>query len=159
MGAGANNVGTTDMAKTNGNGHASEHDWGHLSGDVRDALLTNLRSLEKPWAKLPEARQREIANALEQTAKHLIRNVVDVVSRRGFDAVPAVMGKFGVDGRSIKGTFEALAAEKALVALADHQGAMVQIVLADAQDFYGERTPAKVDPDQPGLPIDQPGAQ
>ncbi len=76
-----------------------------LSGDLRDAMLTRIRNLQKPWAQMTEAEQYDCANVL-----------------------------------------------------GDYVGQIVVMIMADSDDFMGERAPFEATPDAPELPIDAPEA-
>lgn len=125
-----------------------------LAGDLRDALLTHVRSMQTPWSKMSEDQQRDKIYAVERAAQDAVRRAVAVISGRGFDNVRATLGKFSVDGGKVKGTFETIVSEANVVSLSDHQGQTVLLVLADAADFMGESAPAEPDPDQPSLPVE-----
>ncbi|MBM6396175.1 hypothetical protein JQC79_10480 [Ochrobactrum anthropi] len=125
-----------------------------LTGDVRDVLLTHVRSMEDPWSKLSEQKQQDKIYAIERCAEDVVRRAVSIIAKRGFDVLPIKVADFTVKGGEIKGKFGALVSEQNVVSLSDHQGQSALIVLTDATDFFGERTEAKPDPDEPGLPIE-----
>lgn len=122
-----------------------------LSGDMRDIMLTHIRSQPKPWAKMSEGQQQETIDAVEQAAEDLVRRAVALISRRGFDLVPIKLADFTVKGGALKGKFEAIVTETNVVSLSDHQGHSAVIVLTDPSDFIGERSEARADPDQPDM--------
>ena len=126
---------------------------GTLAGDFRDSILTHIRAMPVVWQKLGEVKQQEKIDAIEKLAD-MVRRGTALIARSGFDAVP-VIGKFGVNGREVKGQFEAVFSESNIIALADHQGANALIVLADHTEFSGERETATPDPDEPQMPLDE----
>lgn len=126
-----------------------------LSGDLRDAMLTHVRSMETPWSKLSQRDQEDRIDAIERGCSDLVRRAVNIVARRGFDTIPVKIADFTVKGGAIKGKFEAIVTEPNVVALSDHQGHSAVIVLTDASDFIGESAPATADPDEPALPLDE----
>lgn len=126
-----------------------------LTGDLRDALLTHVRSMQTPWSKMSERDQGDKIDAIEKLAEDTVRRAVSIIARRGFDVIPVIVKDFGVKGRAIKGKFEALTSEATLVALGDHQEQAAIIVLTDASDFVGEQAQARPDKDQPDLLSDE----
>ena len=115
---------------------------GTLAGDFRDTILTHIRAMPVVWQKLGEAKQQEKIDAIEKLADDMVRRGTALIARNGFDAVPVMLGKFDVNGREVKGQFEAVFSESNIIALADHQGANALIVLADYTEFFGERETA-----------------
>lgn len=127
-----------------------------LSGDLRDSLLTHVRSMETPWSKLSQDAQQDKIDAVESMAEDVVRRAVSLIARRGFDLIPVKIADFTVKGGAIKGKFEAIVSESNVVSLSDHQAKSAVIVLTDAADFLGEREPARADPDQPDMLNDDP---
>lgn len=146
---------TTDE---NGQGAVAEADLATLTGDIRDMVLTHIRSMGDPWAKMGEAAQGEKIDAVERMAEDVVRRCTQLIARNGFDHVPIIISDFVVKGGEIKGKFEAMRTEAGMVALGDHQGRAALIILADHTAYFGERAPAEVDPDQPLMPLDGDGA-
>lgn len=130
-----------------------------LSGDVRDTLLTHVRSMETPWSKLSQRDQEDKIDAIDRLAETVVRRAVSIIARRGFDLISVKIADFSVKGGAIKGKFEAIVSEPNVVALADHQSASAVLVLTDAADFIGERAAAKADPDQPAMFDDEDEAE
>lgn len=124
-----------------------------LTGDLRDVLLTHVRSMEDPWSKLSEEAQQDKIDAIELCAEDIVRRAVSIIARRGFDVISVSVSDFTVKGGEIKGKFGALVSEQNVVSLSDHQGKSALIVLTDHSDFFGESQPAKAEPDEPQLPI------
>lgn len=125
-----------------------------LSGDVRDALLTHVRSIKVPWAMLAEDEQQNAIDAIEQTAQFAVRQIAALMARRGLPHIIASIGKWTVkDG--IKLELEASSLVENITALAEHGNGAAVLVLAEPSMFIGERGPAKADKDQPDLPIDK----
>lgn len=124
-----------------------------LTGDLRDVLLTHVRSMEDPWSKLSEEAQQDKIDAIELCAEDIVRRAVSIIARRGFDVIHVNIADFTVKGGEVKGKFGALVSEQNVVSLSDHQGKSALIVLTDHSDFFGESQPAKAEPDEPQLPI------
>jgi hypothetical protein len=125
-----------------------------LSGDVRDALLTHLRAIKVPWAMLGEDEQAEHIAALNATAEAAVRRIVGLIASGGMSSVIGTIGKFTVKN-DIKVEFMVTSLVANICALAEHGKASAVLVLSNAAEFIGEHAPAKVDPDQPELPIDK----
>ena len=123
----------------------------YLMGEVRDTLLTHVRSMEAPWSKMSEVDQGEKIAAIEQAARYVVRVAAHSIANGGFESVTVTLGKFTVDKGKIKGSIEAKALSEHVHLLADHQNDEAVIVLCDPKAYMGERAPAKPDPDEPHL--------
>ncbi len=65
-----------------------------LRGDVRDALLSHIRDLAKPFSALSESQQRDVIDAVDKTAQHVVRGSVAIVANQGFPSIDVrVSGK------------------------------------------------------------------
>lgn len=124
-----------------------------LTGDVRDVLLTHIRTMQDPWSKMSEDAQQDKIDAIEACAEDVVRRAVAIISRRGFEVIHVNIADFTVKCGEVKGKFGALVSEQNVVSLSDHQGKSALIVLTDYSDFFGEKAPAVADADQPDLPI------
>lgn len=129
---------------------AAEKQAAELNAAVRDALLTHLRSQKAPWEKLKQSDQQDAINAIEQTAREVIRHAVDVVSSRGFDSMSIVLKDLNIKDGRIKGKFEAQMTGDNVTLLAEHENQRAMIVLAEAVDFM-QGDPANADPDEPEM--------
>ena len=135
-----------------------------LTGDIRDMLLTHIRSMETPWSKLSEREQGEKIEVVTEAAKNLVRNAVAIVADKGFPNVTVKIVEWKVKG-GIKLVLETINTVENIVHLADQDGASAVLVLCDVQQFFGEAAAAKPDPDQPDMlgtdaepPEDEPSA-
>lgn len=125
-----------------------------LSGDIRDALLTHVRSIKVPWAMLAEDEQAEKIAAITSMAEHAVRIAAGKIAHQGFEHVIVTTGKWTVkDG--IKLEVNSAASLENINALAQHGAGAAILVLVDAAQFFGERAPAKPDKDQPDLIKDE----
>jgi hypothetical protein len=125
-----------------------------LTGDIRDALLTHVRSIKVPWAMLAEEEQQEAIAAISKTAEYAVRQIASIIAMRGFPHVIASLGKWTVkDG--IKLELEVSSLVENIHALAEHGNGSAVLVLAEPSVYMGERAPAKADKDQPDLPINK----
>ena len=123
-----------------------------LSGDIRDSFLTIFRDVKDPWAKLPEFDQMTINARVEKLAQDLVRRAVFIALDRGFVHIPVTTGK-AVLADGIKIEVSASRIAKNCTILGENPPWPAVLVFADVEDFIGERAPAPVDQDQPGLPI------
>jgi hypothetical protein len=120
-----------------------------LRGDLRDAMLNQLRNATD-FSKLDEARQRDIASAIDFAATEFTVRAVRLLASEGKTQVQAKLDQITVkDGLKIvcSGGFT----HDALVLLGEAQGKQVLITVADAEPFDGQRAEAQVDPDQTTL--------
>lgn len=125
-----------------------------LSGDIRDALLTHVRSIKVPWTMLAEDEQQNTIDAIQETAKNAVRQIAALMARRGLPHIIASVSKWTVkDG--IKLELEASSLVENITALAEHGNNTAVLVLAEPSMYIGERAPAVADKDQPDLPIDK----
>jgi hypothetical protein len=122
-----------------------------LSGDVRDFILDTIRPIEKPWTKLAEWEQAQLAQAIEAKARDVIRAVVDMISTRNFDHVEVQVGKGTFKEGEIEAKITCPDTDDNLIAIKN--AGRCALVLADPQVFFGEKAKAKVDPDQPDLDL------
>lgn len=123
-----------------------------LSGDIRDALLTHLRGIKVPWAMLAEDEQQDHITAIQNTAEAAVRRIVGLVAGGGMPCVVGTIKKFTVSD-AIKVEFSVTSLVANICALAEHGKTQAVLVLSNASDFIGEHAPAKPDPDQPDLPM------
>jgi hypothetical protein len=124
-----------------------------LSGDIRDALLTHLRSIRVPWAMLTEDEQQTAIDAIQRTAEHAVRQACALIAEAGAPHVHAKINKWTVKGSDLKLELAVTPLVENMHALAEHGSRGAVLVLADASSFIGERAKAAADKDQPDLPI------
>ena len=124
-----------------------------LTGDVRDALLTHIRSMENPWSKMSERAQQEKIDAVSNMGRSLVTRAAYIVGARGFEHLGITIGKFTAKDGTLKAEFETAQTHLSLVALADMQGRRSLLVLVDPDEYDGEKEPAKPDKDQPELAV------
>lgn len=123
------------------------------TGDLRDMIIGHFRAMEDPWSKLSEKQQQDKIYAATNAAEHAIRTVVNLVAQRGFTHVHAQLGKITID-KGIKMEVTAVSTSGNIQRLADHGKGTVLLVFADVEQYFGARSEAKPDPDEPGLPLE-----
>ncbi|KQT54589.1 hypothetical protein ASG43_03115 [Aureimonas sp. Leaf454] len=126
-----------------------------LNAVVRDTLLTHIRSMQAPWAKLRQSEQQDTIAAIEQTARDVVRQSCETIARRGFDGLRIQLKDLNVKDGRIKGKFEAAMTGENVTLLAEHENSSAYVVLADPADFM-QGAWAKADPDQPEIPLESP---
>jgi hypothetical protein len=128
-----------------------------LNALIRDPLLTHLRDMPQPWAKLKEAQQNKIIGAVEETARMVIREACHIIAQRGFDCLGVRLKDLAIKDGQIKGKYEATMNSDNVQLLADHENMVATIVLVDVAAFMqGEW--AKADPDEPEIPLEGGGS-
>lgn len=123
-----------------------------LTGDVRDVILSQIRTLQKPYARCSQDEQRDIIESATRAAFSLVRNAVEIIASHGHKVIHSVVEQIGVK-EGIKITLKSANTESALSELGNCIGKQVFIIVADAQDFIGEKDSAKPDPDQQVIPL------
>lgn len=125
-----------------------------LKGDVRDFLLDNLKHIGKPWQQMGELEQEEQIDRATRAAETFVRKCVVTVAAKDQASMIGTL-----DSVTVKDGFKAVIklskTDKSRHELVDAQGQTVLIVVADAEQFSGEREPAKADPDQQDFGLDE----
>lgn len=121
-----------------------------LLGEVMASAMRQLRSLEKPWLRLPEAQQKNILHEVMRDVQEAIGKAVELIAtddRTRFVAqVESVTFKDGV--KAVLTMSNTPASHE----LADVQGGRVFVVIEDPARYTvpGGNMP-KAEPDQPAL--------
>lgn len=116
-----------------------------LRGDIRDAILSEFKTVQKPWQQMTEWEQGRLIHRARDIADKLVRQSVDIIASNGLPSLPIKVGKFTVDGSAIKGTFEAYAEDEALLRIRKLSGTRAMFVLASPDAYQGERKEAETD--------------
>lgn len=123
-----------------------------LSGDVRDAILGQIRALQKPYARCSQDEQREVIEHAAKVANGLVRNAVEIIASHGRKVIHSTVEQITVkDG--IKVVLKSANTEAALSELGNCIGKQVLIIISDASDFTGEKQEVKPEPDQQVIPL------
>lgn len=127
-----------------------------LTGDVRDVLLQFIKweTAAKPWAQRSEDEQRKTLNRVSAVAGDVVRQVVKLVATHGMKAVPGALESVTVkDG--VKASLLLAKDGDAWVHAAKHQGNAITLILADFQQFDGQREAIEiyVEDNQMALPL------
>lgn len=123
-----------------------------LTGDVRDFVLDRIRHEQdkRPWDQRSEAEQRDTIHRVETMARDLVVRAVELIAAEGRRTIKATLEQVTIkDG--IKATVTLSKFDPQRHCLMDAQGASILIVVADADEFTGERAEVQVKPDQAEL--------
>ncbi len=121
-----------------------------MLGEVMAAAMRQLRAIDKPWLRLPEAQQRAVIDCVRDDVAHAITNAVEIIATddrtRFVAAVESVTFKDGVKAVLTMGN------SQASHELADTAGGRVYIVIEDPSRYtLGSAAVPKAEPDQPAL--------
>ena len=125
-----------------------------LSGDLRDTMLTHIRSMETPWSKLSERQQEDKIYAIQNACEHIVRQAVRIIASAGNEVIEAEVTKFTVKD-TIKMEVTANVTTPNIERLADNRGRHALLLFVSASDYLGQRAPADADKDEPALPLSE----
>lgn len=124
-----------------------------LSGDLRDVMLTHIRSMETPWSKMSERQQQDKIYAVDKAAHDIVRGAVHMIAADQRDVLEVSVAKFTVADK-IKMDVVGNVTSPNIETLADNRGRSALLIFVSPADYFGEREEAKADPDQPAIPFD-----
>lgn len=133
-----------------------------LAGDLRDALLTRVQQMKRPWSMLTEDEQRDLVEGLGMMSRELVRQTVRLFDEWEWPHTVVRLGEIkivGGDKARIEGKVTAANIEHNRNVLGDHVNDFVMLVCVDSEAFMGERAEPQIDPDQPELPGGDEGDQ
>ena len=132
-----------------------------MVSDLRDAQLEIFKHRPKPWGAMTEDEQRAVADALEHSAKELVRRAVEAIAARGKKPVRVLLTKISMgDGIVVTGKVKALGeveTDEAVMTLHHSRNKIVMLTVADVSDFTRENPDADIDADQPDLDFEAGG--
>lgn len=135
---------TSESGDTNGKAVEIQLAAATLLGDVRDAVLAEFKTAEKPWSKMSEEEQERLIQRADDIADQVVLGAVAVVAQHGFSNLPASIDQFTrKDGLKI--VLKAGATVEHITKLAEHGNNSVVLVLAEPARFMGERAPAETE--------------
>lgn len=121
-----------------------------LVGNVRDDILSVFKT-HADWKKIPEGKQREVAQVTENIAKDVVRRASGIIAARGFKKVNATLDKIVIkDGIQLQ--LSASHHDQNKDELFNSQGGAVTIVLSDIAPYMQNRSEPEIDEDEPTLP-------
>ncbi|MBW8447895.1 MAG: hypothetical protein K0M49_19905 [Arenimonas sp.] len=124
-----------------------------LSGDLRDVMLTHIRSMETPWSKMSETAQTDKIYAITNACETIVRRAVAIVAAHGSEAVFGRVTKFTVKDE-IKAELVCASSVGNIEKVAENISQPAIIIFANPDVFMGEKAPATAEPDEPKLPIE-----
>jgi len=123
-----------------------------LTGDIRDFILDRLRHEQdkRAWHMRSEAEQRDTVHKVESAVHEIVTKAVEIIAAGGRRTIRATLDQVTVkDG--IVGKIVMMKSDPLRHQFADSVGSQILIVVADPDEFTGERAPAKITPDQGDL--------
>jgi len=123
-----------------------------LTGDIRDWILQKMRYEQdkQPWFKRSESEQRDFVYQVEAEVSEIVKTAVEIIAAAGQPAIHATLDQVTIkDG--IRATVSILKHDPLRHVLADAQGSAIMIIVADAEQFAGERAEVEITPDQGDL--------
>lgn len=124
-----------------------------LSGDLRDVMLTHIRSMETPWSKMSEKAQSDKIYAITNATETIVRRAVSIIAAQGNEPMFGRIAKFTVKDE-IKAELVASSSVANIEKVAENIGQPAIIIFANPDQFVGQKSEAKPDKDQPDLPIE-----
>lgn len=120
-----------------------------MTGDIRDFILDRLKHEQSkaPWHQRSESDQRETVHQVESMVRAAVSKVVEIMAGHGRRTIKATIEQITIkDG--YKAVLTASKHDHNRHHLADAQGQTVLIVVADPDEFTGERAEVPINPDQ-----------
>jgi hypothetical protein len=125
-----------------------------LSGDIRDVLLSHVRSMEVGWRFLSESQQRDKIYAMTSAATNLVRQAINIIATTEHPHITVAVGAVKID-KGVEIKLECPTSVDSITKLAEHGKRAAVLTLVDPETFFGEKDEAKPDPDQSELPVDE----
>ena len=133
-----------------------------LRGDSRDAILREIKHIDRPWHLMSEQQQESAISRCNDLAQNLVDEALRIIAHRGAPHFVASVAKWGGKGAELEFTIKAPAIEENVIAFIKHHGPVV-MVLIDPALYLGERAPATADvvgelrmpKDVPGDPLNK----
>ncbi len=126
-----------------------------LCGDLRDVMLSRVRTARKPWERMTEAEQTDFANGLQLAASDMVRRMVRLMTSYDWPHAAVVLGEVKIKGeKGIEAKIACPNVEHNRNVLGDHVGQHVMVLMVDSDTFMGERAPVDIKPDQPQLELE-----
>jgi DNA-binding transcriptional regulator YdaS (Cro superfamily) len=118
-------------------------------GDVRDHILEQLRNDHDPlpWSFRTEAKQREVVDRVTRFARALVDKLCSMVAAQGLQAAPGKLVRL-TTRNGVEMTIHVSSTDPLRHELMDRVGGPVMIVLSQAEEMSGERSPVRIRRDQ-----------
>jgi hypothetical protein len=125
-----------------------------LAGDIRDQILNQIKRQQKPWGKMLNYEQAVLADQIYKISKESVAGALKIILNVPFAHVDVRIDKIAVD-KEIKVALSAPLTGGALSKLGDALHLEACLILASAAEFQGQRQAPALDPDQPGLQLEE----
>lgn len=138
----------------------SKMDGRMMQGQLRDHLLDVMRTMPNVWQKLKEEQKRALAKRCNQFAATVVFQAAHKVAGMGYKSMGALLKevKFGEKGTDIKvAAVDDVNAKDPLeldFELVRFQGKNIVIVFVDPATYNENAEDAKIEPDEPALPME-----
>lgn len=127
-----------------------------MLGDLMNCVINLAKALPKPWEQLSESQQERWLESVDWQCQEAVKECVNIISGRGMTVVPAVVESVTFkDG--VKVVLKLMSRSEGAHAVADAEGEVVSITLADATELVSDNGKPKADPTQPGLELAESG--
>lgn len=121
-----------------------------LAAQVTETLIDEIRGLDKPWHKIPEAEQAVVISRLSDSVYNSMQKAVQVLAAQGHKAV--ICNLFSVTFKDgVRATITVAPGSDLRHDLADYATKDCVLVLADPSVFMDGLADLKPDADQPKL--------
>ena len=120
-----------------------------LTGDIRDFILNLLKHEQdkRPWNQRHEHEQRALVSKVTDHSRDIATKAVEIIVADGRPTIKATLSSLAVKD-NIKGIIEVSRTDELRHALQDAVQRRVLIIVADVDEFDGEREPVEISPDQ-----------
>lgn len=124
-------------------------------GDLMQCVLDQVKAIQKPWQTLPEAEQDSYLNSMEAQLREATRKAMRILTAQDQTVIPIKVIKV-VFKDGVKAEVELVAGSPGRHELADSEGQIVQLLIADIGHLTaGREGIPQADKDQPGLLDDE----
>jgi len=126
-----------------------------LGAALLKASIEQIKQLREPWHKTAEADQQRVINNLRLVLDVEVRRAALSIAGAGFVSFPMTLDGLGIkDG--LKAALSCPLPDEGLETLARHSNKIVQLVLADSDEYTNGMDAIQADKDQPELPLTPP---
>lgn len=126
----------------------------HMGSSMRDLVLQEILALPNVWQKLPENKQRDIIDRINQSVQYQVAAAVNTIATQGHTSLAASIESV-VNKKEIKVTVivdKKNEHETMIDLMMAGSGARCQIILGNAEAYIGGMDAmVEVEPDQPDL--------
>ena len=122
-----------------------------LHGEMRDAILDEIKAAPEVWQKLPQAKQEEVIGRVDNRVMSMLRDALDVLVGYEFPVATAHLEQVTVK-ENIKAVVTLAKNSPDRHAIIDSVGYDVRLAIADPEMFAGEPGKVTSDPDQLEIP-------